>query len=285
MYRPTVVIGADREILVVVAHPDDEVLWLGPVLPKARKILAAFSVASENPALTEGREIVRRNYPYGGFEFLGLRNADVYGQSDFLNRVPVDHGVNLMRSCRPERAQRYRSNYAALLAAIDPYVRPRTDIYTHNPWGEYGHEEHIQVNHAVVALAQRHGCSVWAWDGLPSQELVSQDVWLKAHYYPDEALGEVPSVDLIVNLDRYKEIETLYQRHNAWTWHDHYLPPDPSRFLQLVRDGDVLVSARRLPWSRRVFIARQIVFRKARYYARQGRGRIRSRVRAPASQG
>jgi hypothetical protein len=121
---------------VVVAHPDDEVLWLAGVLPFATNILAAYGVASGDPALTAGRELVRTSYPYGGFEFLGLQNADVFGQSDFLSRVPVDHGVSLMRSCQAEKAERYRSNYDALVASVDPRVTPRTDIYTHNPWGE-----------------------------------------------------------------------------------------------------------------------------------------------------
>jgi len=273
--------GADLEVLVVVAHPDDEVLWLGPVLPTASKVLAAFSVATKDPALTEGRELVRTSYPFAGFEFLGLENAGVYGQSDFLSRVPVEHGVTLMRSCQVEPAERYRSNYAALLAAVDPHVGPRTDIYTHNPWGEYGHEEHVQVNHAMVALAQRHGCSVWAWDGLSSQELVSRDVWLRADYYPDETLGDIPSRELAVDLERFQEIRALYQRHNAWTWHDDYLPPNPSRFLQIARDGEILVSPRRLPRSRRALVAGQIISRKARYYTRGVGARIRNHERSP----
>jgi hypothetical protein len=37
-----------------------------------------------------------------------------------------------MRSCQPERVERYRSNYSALLAAVEPFVWPRTDICTHN---------------------------------------------------------------------------------------------------------------------------------------------------------
>jgi glycosyltransferase involved in cell wall biosynthesis len=267
---------------VVVAHPDDEVLWLAAVLPYATKVLAAFSVAGGDSALTRGRELVRTHYPFSGFEFLGLQNADVYGQSDFLSRAPVDHGVSLMRSCPPVRAERYRSNYPALLAAVDPYVGPQTDIYTHNPWGEYGHEEHVQVNHAVVALARRHGCSVWAWDGLSSEKLISNDVWLRADYYPDDALGDVPRRELAVDLESYKEIRALYQRNGAWTWHDDYLPPNPSRFLQLVRGGDALVSPRHLPRSRRALIAGQVISRKTQYYARGGGKRIRSHApRAP----
>ena len=194
-------IRAGRDVLIVVAHPDDEVLWLSPLLPQATHVLASYAVAGLDPALTKGRELVRDSFPFSGFQFLGLQQADVYGQSDFLSRVPVDHGVRLMRSCRPERAERYRSNYSALLAAVDPYLGPQTDIYTHNPWGEYGHEEHIQVNHAMVTLAQRRGCSVWAWDGFSSHELVSRDVWLRADYFPDEVTGAAPSLELDVDLD------------------------------------------------------------------------------------
>jgi LmbE family N-acetylglucosaminyl deacetylase len=263
------------EALVVVAHPDDEVLWLAGVLPHATKILVAFGVASGDPTLTRERELVRHSYPYRGFEFLGLQHADVFGQSDFLSRVPVDHGVNLMRSCQPERAERYASNYPALVAAVDPHVTAETNIYTHNPWGEYGHEEHIQVNHAMVALARRHGCSVWAWDGLSSQELISNDVWLRADFYPEHALDDVPSHELEVDLERFREIRALYQRHRAWTWRDDYLPPNPSRFLQIVRDGDVLVSARSLTRSRRAHIAGQVLSRKTRYYAAELRKRLR----------
>src|SRR6202035_4980638 len=116
----SVAMRAGREALVVVAHPDDEVLWLAGVLPYAAKILVAFGVASGDALLTTNRELVRQSYPYHGFEFLGLEHADVFGQSDFLSRVPVEHGVDLMRSCQPERAQRYVSNYPAVVAAVEP---------------------------------------------------------------------------------------------------------------------------------------------------------------------
>jgi hypothetical protein len=270
---------AGREVLIVVAHPDDEVLWLAPLLPRATHILASYAVAGLDPALTKGRELVRDNFPFRGFQFLGLQQADVYGQSDFLSRVPVDHGVALMRSCGPERADRYRSNYSALLAAVDPYLGPQIDIYTHNPWGEYGHEEHIQVSHAMVTLAQRRGCSVWAWDGFSSRALVSRDVWLRADYYPDDNMGGVPALDLAVDLGGYEEIRALYQRHGAWTYDDDYVPPDPSRFLQIVRDGHVLVAPRRLPLSRRASLAGQVMTRKTRYYADALGQRIRSHTR------
>jgi LmbE family N-acetylglucosaminyl deacetylase len=260
-------------MLVVVAHPDDEVLWLSAALPYASRIVAAFSVAIGDPALTRGRELVRAHYPFSGFEFLGLSNADVFSQSDFLSRTPVEHGVSLMSSCPRERVERYRSNYSALLAALDPYLGPGTEVVTHNPWGEYGHEEHVQVNHAIVSLAARHGCSVWVWDGFSTEELVANDVWLRADYYPDNAVALVPSLELAVDIDRYREIRDLYRRYGAWTFHDDYLPPNSSRLFQIVRDGQVLLSARKLSWTRRAVMTGQKLSRKAQHHVRKfGRG-------------
>jgi LmbE family N-acetylglucosaminyl deacetylase len=265
---------AGRETLVVVAHPDDEVLWLDPFLSGAKHILVAYAVASRDPALTEGRQRVRRQLPFDGVEYLGLEQSDVFAKSDFLSRVPVDYGVSLMRSCQPERAEKYRSNYGALIDAVEPYVSPGIDICTHNPWGEYGHEEHIQVSRAMTALAQRHGCSVWAWDGLSTTELIDNDVWLRADYYPDDVLQSVPSLELTVDIDLFEATRAAYQRHGAWTWHDDYVPPNPSRYLQLVRNGELLVRERKPPRSRRAQITGQIVARKSQYYA----GRIHERL-------
>jgi LmbE family N-acetylglucosaminyl deacetylase len=259
--------AAERDTLVVVAHPDDEVLWLGPFLPRAKHILVAYADATRDSSLNRGRQSVLADFPFATLRYLGLQQADVYGLSDFLSRVPVEYGVKLMRSCDRERARRYRTNFRALVEAVAPFVDATTDIYTHNPWGEYGHEEHVQVSHAMVALAQRHGCSVWAWDGLPSAELTQRDVWIRADYYPDTAVCNVPWVEMDVNLECYDQLRSLYQRHDAWTFYDDYVPPNPSRYLQIVRDGIVLVRARKLPSSRRAEIAAQVVLRKTRHYA------------------
>ena len=35
------------------------------------------------------------------------------------------------------------------------------NVITHNPWGEYGHEDHVQVFRAVTALQAELGFAVW----------------------------------------------------------------------------------------------------------------------------
>jgi hypothetical protein len=269
-------------VIVVVAHPDDEVLWLSAALPFATAILAAFVETPGDPELTARRQLVLEDYPLDTFAYLGLRHAVEYAQSDFLSRTPVEHGVTLMRACPPEQAALYRSNYFDLIHAVEPHVTPGVDICTHNPWGEYGHEEHIQVNHAMVALAQRHKCSVWAWDGLSTQELQSKGVLLRPDWYPDALFRDVPAMDLDVDQYQFEQIRTLYQRHGAWTYSDDYEPPNPSRFIQIVRCGEVIVSPRRPSRLRQASLLGHALGAKARYYTRRLAAKSAAIGRRPA---
>jgi len=154
----------DEELTIIVAHPDDEVLWLGAVLPLATRIVAALPGHAIEHELEAARAELHPSYPIGTLEYLPLRSAGVHMQSDWKRRAPIDHGVTLRQSCPTERLTHYRTNFDAMLRLLRPYVQSDSPVCTHNPWGEYGHEEHIQVNHAVVQLAQAVGSSVWAWE-------------------------------------------------------------------------------------------------------------------------
>ena len=61
------------------------------------------------------------------------------------------------RSARPTTlpgfdADRYQANYFRLVRAVDGRVAALSFLYP-NPWGEYGHEDHVQVHRAVGAGA------------------------------------------------------------------------------------------------------------------------------------
>jgi hypothetical protein len=46
-------------------------------------------------------------------------------------------------------------------SALRPHVLSAKNVFTHNPWGEYGHEDHVQVNRVVTRLSQVAGTAVW----------------------------------------------------------------------------------------------------------------------------
>jgi LmbE family N-acetylglucosaminyl deacetylase len=230
-----------RSYVVVVAHPDDETLWLTSALPSADVIVAALPNAG--PALTERRRSVREAFPLAAFELLDLQSADVYKHMDGLRGQPREHGVSLLESCPSSNAERYRSNFSALLDELAPYFATDSIVYTHNPWGEYGHPEHVQVSNAVVQLAKQRGCSVWAWEGFSPSWQLNHGVRFRADYFPDRLVARAPSAELSVDLELYRKLRALYVQHEAWTWQEDYEPPNPSRFVQLVDDGQVLLSA------------------------------------------
>lgn len=140
---------------------------------------------------------------------------------------------------------RYQSNFPAMLEALEPYFRSRPVVYTHNPWGEYGHPEHVQVSNAVMELARTHRCSVWAWEGFSSKWQLENGSRLRADYFPERLLAGVPSTELVLDLALFRELRELYETHRAWTWSPDYEPPNPSQFIQVARDGTALITPRR----------------------------------------
>ncbi len=227
-------------VLVVVAHPDDEILWLSSVVAQAARILAVLPWEPRAHWLNEPREALLSDYPLESFEYLSLRGAGVFRCSDWSRRRPVEHGVTLKDDCPTEVAATYRENYATLLEMLGPHLSQRDTVYTHNPWGEYGHEEHVQVCNAVMSLAERHGNSVWAWNGFSSRQLLGHGMRLRKDFF-ERSAQRLPRVHFRNDLSLFHDVKQLYQRHQAWTWDDDYEIGPVSEYIQLVDKGVALV--------------------------------------------
>ena len=87
------------DVVVVVAHPDDEVLWLGAALPFAHRIVMVLPGHAVNTDLAAARARAIAGYPLNSLETLPLQTAGVHQQSDLLRRRPIGYGVSLMESC------------------------------------------------------------------------------------------------------------------------------------------------------------------------------------------
>jgi LmbE family N-acetylglucosaminyl deacetylase len=226
--------------LVVVAHPDDEILWFEPWLSDTGEVLVALPTHPRDDAITRARHEIRDHWPVGDMTFLPLRSVDVIGRSDWRRREPTDYGVTLAADCPGAAATEYVANHARLVDELREPVASRGVVVTHNPWGEYGHEEHIQVCHAVLTAAAAAGADVWAWDGLPQARLAASSMRLRQDYY-EPRTASLPRVTRPSDLARYRRLKQMYFDRGAWTYYEDYEPPQQSTYIQLMRAGEILL--------------------------------------------
>jgi hypothetical protein len=263
--------------LIVVAHPDDETLWLEPVLSTDSTVVVAFPTHPHDVAMTAARERVRERFPVGTMEFLPLRSLDLLGGSDWRRRAPTAYGVELSADCPVDRRAAYVENHRRLCDLLVPFIGNHPVVYTHNPWGEYGHEEHIQVCRAVLDTAAAAGSSVWAWDGFPARGLARSSMRLRADYY-EQGVSRLSRLHRDLDRSRYNGLKSLYEREAAWTWQADYEPPAVMEFIELMRSGRELVRAHPPGrWSRSAAIVAEHVRHSPRVASRLvTRGRLRS---------
>ena len=240
MRRPAPLGCRTREVDVVVAHPDDEALWLCPAVERALALVVCYPTHARDPAVTRGWERARSRYPYEPPTFLPLESTGVYDLVGDGSR-PSPWGVELKE--RSDRARRYIDNFDRLVPLLHEHLTGR-DIYTHNPWGEYGHYEHVQVCRAVVRVAEVMKTSVWCWAGAFSwadEKNVRRPLGnhLLPHYQGRaEAL---PRRMLRGNRATFVAIRRAYASTGSWTGPASYVPPEAAEMIQIVDRGRLLL--------------------------------------------
>ena len=63
--------------VLVVAHPDDEVLFFSSIIEKVDAVIVCFGPSS-NQKVTDGRRLLQNRYPLQHIEWLNIQESDVY---------------------------------------------------------------------------------------------------------------------------------------------------------------------------------------------------------------
>lgn len=234
---------------VVVAHPDDEALWLSSALASAGRTVLCFGEVFERPEDSHARRRAVTALPLAGLTDLAIPESGV----DFRLNPPLPQLTSTgIRIEEPRARARYESNFARLIDALRTALAGLRVIYTHNPWGEYGHPEHIQVYRAVAALQLELKYTIWF------SNYVSPASWpLAAHLASEVRCAE----RRIVQPDRVtaRRLMRIYRRQGAWTWNwAHRWPATETLFSQpppadpaprRTLCGEWLLDVTRLRWS------------------------------------
>jgi hypothetical protein len=211
----------DPAAAVVVAHPDDEILWLGSALGVAGRVVFCFGAPFGRPHLAKARARAVAALPLAGLVSLALPESGARFAADWAHPQPTAAGIAITAAAARER---YEANFSRLVNALRPHLAGMREVYTHNPWGEYGHTERIQVHRAVAALQAEFGYTMWvssyvgarAWP--LAQQLGRLACWGERRRLPVEAA-------------RLRALMRLYRRSGAWTWRRwHRWPAEETLF-------------------------------------------------------
>jgi LmbE family N-acetylglucosaminyl deacetylase len=169
---------------MVIAHPDDEVIFGWPVLRETKKIICCVSDRNNIlkkkynmrivPLLEIGKifniEIICLEYNSGFYKTIDARKGELITlQKSILKNIGYEN------------------------------------VFTHNAWGEYGHLDHILVNQLVMS----RGFNTYV------SNINCYANWFKTtpHFFK-ERIGEEKLLDMSI----YTLCKNIYIKYDCWSW-------------------------------------------------------------------
>jgi LmbE family N-acetylglucosaminyl deacetylase len=204
---------------LVVAHPDDEALWFSSIVGKVSRVIIAYEECDDLPGLGQSRRAASNAYPIQSATFLRRAEPCSLSYVDWSKPRRTRYGMALNRS---KAEQRYRKAYRLLRRDLSTLLAGTSDVFTHNPWGEYGHPDHVQISRVVSDLSRKLGFRVHF-----SSYIAPRSMQLAARFIP--ALTNEGT--LKTSRAWAARIKTVYVDHGCWTWHRDYVPPQTEAFL------------------------------------------------------
>ncbi len=199
---------------LVVAHPDDEVLWFGSILERVDRIIICYIEASHWPELSDARRKSIAEHPLRDrIYLLDLTQVKSHNKCSWPEPVETSYGVCLDRYRGFDEP--FQQQAQRLEEALAPAIRGFRNVYTHNPWGEYGHEDHIQLCRIATRLATSGGARIWY-----NNYVSNKSNMLMRRYV--QGFGQ-PYYTLPVDTAKAREFADTYYRNGAWTWMEDYV--------------------------------------------------------------
>jgi LmbE family N-acetylglucosaminyl deacetylase len=196
-----------QKTVIVVAHPDDEVLWFSSLLADAAKVILVFGDHDAVPGLGACRRRAIAGLPYPT-RFFDLREAGSFGCADWHDPQISPVGLELPKA-GSTTAKAYADNFSAVRTLLGQELDSTTQVYSHNPWGEYGHEDHVQLFRIVEDLRRDIGFLHYA-----SAYVSKRSATLAARYDTSRCVRLTRGID-----EQFSQVVAeTYKRNGCWTW-------------------------------------------------------------------
>ncbi|HTQ70587.1 MAG TPA: PIG-L family deacetylase [Acidocella sp.] len=244
--------------VLVAAHPDDEILWLSSAMAQADPVVLCYGAPFGKPekAAARARAVAALKLPK--LVNLAIPESGVRLLVDWANPVLTPTGMAI---ADPAAQARYDANFFTLVERLRPILAGADEVYTHNPWGEYGHPDHIQVHRAVAALQPELGFTIWF------SNYVAPLTWALARNLGAAPLWAAKRL-AVPDIRLARRLRGVYLRHRVWTWslfhswpavETLYAQPHGGREGWRSLQGETLLDVTKLRWWKPDASARRVV--------------------------
>ena len=174
---------------IIVAHPDDEIIFGFGVIKQAKRIICCVSDGNQDlPKCTSWH----RSWMY--------RQAA-------LEEVGKLLGIEIINLCYNSEFSRLPSEEITKLTdKISALIKDEEVIFTHNAWGEYGHPDHILVHDIIKKTGKK---------------ILTTDIMLDSDFtgFRKYKILE-PEICQVVTNDQelHLKCQSIYKKYKCWTW-------------------------------------------------------------------
>lgn len=211
---------------LVVAHPDDEILWFSSILSRVDRAIVCFLGNPAEPERGPARRRVLEQFPTSNIETLGLDVPLAEQWWDGSTPEVTEFGIKLPKSARGL----YEKSFGILQRRLRTELSGFANVITHNPWGEYGHEVHIQVHRVVASLAGDLGYRMWFSNYASAKTTAFADEFIIGPY--------AAPICLPTNVDLAQRVRDLYVAESCWTVPLDHVWLETECFNRFLTDGE-----------------------------------------------
>jgi hypothetical protein len=239
--------------VIVAAHPDDELLWFNAILHEVDEVIVVYRDFWAQPGLGEKRAAALADFPRAGVSCLNIAESGAAGCANWddprespdglvlsfesqrreltrMSRLALGKvGMGERRVAEHSVLTAYQNNFVKIQDLLRERLRPGMNVFTHNPWGEYGHEEHVQLFRVLQGLRDEIGFNLWM-----SNYCTNRSLPLAMRYFQTSP-GQ--PIRLPTNKVFAEEVASVYKRHDCWTWADDWQWFDDEWYLPAPRQG------------------------------------------------
>jgi hypothetical protein len=198
--------------IIITAHPDDEILWFSSILEKVNEVAICFLDCRSKPNLSIGRQKSLLAHPIKNISCFSIDESETFNSANWHDPLITQFGIEI--SDKNISDKKYRGNYYKLKQHLKDKLIGYHNVFTHNPWGEYGHEEHVQVYRVVKEVQKEMRYDLWF-----SNYCSNSSFKLMLSYISG---FDSEYVTLGTNKNLSSTVKELYKKNGCWTWYDDW---------------------------------------------------------------